>query len=141
LAEFSHPWLDGETDRQAQARRDQQDCHDLLNKAKAGTWEQVQSGLIRNPRLLDMRPESRKFALIHYAAFQFHLGALDMLLKLGADPNLKNQDGKTALELLNSERKALPIHDVKHQKMAQDCLLRLRRYDTPAGRAPLSKGI
>ncbi|CAE7674654.1 unnamed protein product [Symbiodinium sp. KB8] len=141
LAEFSHPWLDGETERQAQARRDQQDCHDLLNKAKAGTWEQVQSGLIRNPRLLDMRPESRKFALIHYAAFQFHLGALDMLLKLGADPNLKNQDGKTALELLNSERKALPIHDVKHQKMAQDCLLRLRRYDTPASRPPLSKGI
>eukprot|EP00913_Durusdinium_trenchii_P001879 g1739.t1 len=71
------------------------EVHELLSMAKAGKWLEIEKTLKRNPRLIDLRPEGRKYALIHFAAYQLHENALDILLRLGADTSVKSQDGET----------------------------------------------
>eukprot|EP00931_Biecheleriopsis_adriatica_P023344 TRINITY_DN14762_c2_g2_i1.p1 TRINITY_DN14762_c2_g2~~TRINITY_DN14762_c2_g2_i1.p1 ORF type:complete len:1192 (-),score=243.16 TRINITY_DN14762_c2_g2_i1:140-3634(-) len=150
LADFAHPWLDGETADQAKARRDTQDSHELLNKAKVMKWEDINAVLKTQPHLVDMRPDGRKFALIHYAAFQYNDAALGLLLHRGANPHLQNQDGLTAADvaragyevLQKQEKEARLRHLVldpvvrREMNRAEKCLMRLKEACARSGGAP-----
>jgi len=155
LEDYAHPWIEGETEEQEKDRMDLQECHDLLTLAKDMRWADVERVLKRHPRLVDMRPDGRKFALIHFAAHQFHLKALEIVLHAGADTNTKSQDGHTAKQILQAniqalekpkpgERRDEAVKRLEHKNMAENCLLRLARHDggthRGAGGAPRAAG-
>eukprot|EP00930_Biecheleria_cincta_P074836 TRINITY_DN6204_c1_g1_i1.p1 TRINITY_DN6204_c1_g1~~TRINITY_DN6204_c1_g1_i1.p1 ORF type:complete len:1100 (-),score=172.77 TRINITY_DN6204_c1_g1_i1:533-3811(-) len=126
LADFAHPWLEGgETDAAARERRAIQESHTLLNKAKGGKWQEIDDTLARQPDLVDRRPDGRQYALLHYAAYQLKEVCIDMLLKHGADPLLRNLDGDTPADIIKSVMRSSPS-PVERDK-CQQCLLCLAR--------------
>jgi len=151
LEDFSHPWLDGETEDQEKDRLEIQEVHDLLSLAKGTKWAEVDRVLKRNPKLVDMRPEGRKYALIHFAAHQLHEKALEIVLKAGADIKAKSQDGYTARQILQANVQALDkvklgetteerLRRYDEKRMAQHCLALLDRHERGAGGSGLGVG-
>lgn len=151
LEDFSHPWLDGETEDQEKDRLEIQEVHDLLSLAKGTKWAEVDRVLKRNPKLVDMRPEGRKYALIHFAAHQLHEKALEIVLKAGADIKAKSQDGYTARHILQANVQALDkvklgetteerLRRYDEKRMAQHCLALLDRHERGAGGSGLGVG-
>ncbi|CAE8662768.1 unnamed protein product [Polarella glacialis] len=130
LAEFSHPWRQpgGESEQQAEERRETQQSHLVLNLAKAEDWEKVRKTLLQQPQLVDLRPANRTCALIHYAAFQLSTSTLDMLLTdFGADPLLQTKDGQTPLEMIKTALKTEVNMSATDRRRAENAMLRLGR--------------
>eukprot|EP01116_Phalansterium_solitarium_P011271 TRINITY_DN268_c0_g2_i1.p1 TRINITY_DN268_c0_g2~~TRINITY_DN268_c0_g2_i1.p1 ORF type:complete len:447 (-),score=121.50 TRINITY_DN268_c0_g2_i1:439-1779(-) len=82
---------------------------DLINLAREGRFHEVVQLMLRLPiekvkPLLDERPDHRRYALIHQAAWWGHVPTLKLMLDLGADVNLKalpvdDHGPETALEI------------------------------------------
>eukprot|EP01046_Picozoa_sp_COSAG06_P050481 COSAG06_NODE_8006_length_2305_cov_8.946510_2_plen_93_part_00 len=68
-----------------------------------GSYEAAEA-LCAHGAELDTRSDSQKTPL-HFAAANGHTKICEMLLALGADPSLKNKDGKTALDEARRGRK------------------------------------
>jgi len=101
LASFAHPWLEGETAEEAKKRKDIQSSHELLNYAKSGNWAGIYKAVKDQPDLVNVRPDVRRFALIHYACFQIGHEQVQFLIDCGADPKLLTNDGMTPVDVLS----------------------------------------
>jgi len=81
--------------------------HELLNLAKtakadtAANWDLIFAKLTLMPDIVNLRPESRDFGLIHFAVHQLrHVPAERLLLEFKADVHLKTREGHTCVELV-----------------------------------------
>jgi len=104
LREFSHPKMGTKSKEQA----DMEIVHELLNMGKAGNWDRVKRLLAAHPRLVNCRPQSRTFALVHFAAAQVHFSILEWLVMAGADLTLKTKDGQSVEQVLHQSMSASP---------------------------------
>tara|TARA_Y100000748_G_scaffold283915_1_gene265312 strand:- start:2749 stop:4740 length:1992 start_codon:yes stop_codon:yes gene_type:complete len=88
----------------------QTDANLLLDSAKQGRWNIVELIVASQPDLVNVRPEPRRFNLIHHAVHQGDSTRTEWLLNAGADPSLCTSDGITCREL--AERVAPALVDL-----------------------------
>lgn len=88
----------------------QTDANLLLDSAKQGRWNIVELIISSQPNLVNVRPEPRRFNLIHHAVHQGDTTRVEWLLKMGADPSLCTSDGITCQKL--AERVAPALVDL-----------------------------
>jgi hypothetical protein len=101
LADFAHPWKEGETAQEAKLRKIMQRAHEMLTMAKDGHWINVFAEIKKTPDIVNIRPETRRFGVLHYACYQVRHNEVERLVnEFNADVNLRTQDGHTPLEVL-----------------------------------------
>ena len=79
--------------------------HTFLDLAKSHDWASVREALTAEPSLVNVAPGGRWSAL-HQAGLSGNPGAVEMLLRFGADPTARANDGgtlKTAREVAASD--------------------------------------
>lgn len=85
----------------------QTDANLLLDSAKQGRWNIVELIISSQPNLVNVRPEPRRFNLIHHAVHQGDTTRVEWLLKAGADLSLCTSDGITCHKLAEHVAPAL----------------------------------
>jgi ankyrin repeat protein len=86
----------------------------LLEACKKGSYWDVNKAIEEGANVNCLSDNG--FTPIHYATMLFHYDLITLLVNKGADINLKNKEGKTALELffeLKSMRESLMIKLLK----------------------------
>lgn len=83
------------------------DANLLLDSAKLGRWNIVELIISSQPNLVNVRPEPRRFNLIHHAVHQGDSARVEWLLNAGADPSLCTSDGITCRKLAEQFAPAL----------------------------------
>jgi len=84
--------------------------HELLNLAKSVSWDNIFSVLKEKPDIVNLRPESRDFGLIHFAVFNLrHEQAERLLTEFKADIHAKTRDGRTPLSLIEESISKQPL--------------------------------
>eukprot|EP00746_Dinoflagellata_sp_MGD_P011688 gnl/MRDRNA2_/MRDRNA2_124620_c0_seq1.p1 gnl/MRDRNA2_/MRDRNA2_124620_c0~~gnl/MRDRNA2_/MRDRNA2_124620_c0_seq1.p1 ORF type:complete len:348 (-),score=43.90 gnl/MRDRNA2_/MRDRNA2_124620_c0_seq1:87-1130(-) len=80
-------------------------AHKLLDHAKAGHWKLVAQIVNSSDgrKVINSMPSGR-WGAIHQAAFWGHKDAVKMLLQAGADPQMRNRNGDTALQVALSKK-------------------------------------
>eukprot|EP00928_Gymnodinium_smaydae_P039344 TRINITY_DN26896_c0_g1_i1.p1 TRINITY_DN26896_c0_g1~~TRINITY_DN26896_c0_g1_i1.p1 ORF type:complete len:1045 (+),score=195.32 TRINITY_DN26896_c0_g1_i1:159-3293(+) len=126
--EYDHPWRDkAETTEEKRLRELTQTTHELLNRAKDMNWDSVKADVRARPELINMRPETRQFALIHYAAYQVRKAELEWLLGRGADLSLRTRDGRNVEEVLHEGIRANPPQTAAHKQYDDDLAAYMRQ--------------
>ena len=83
------------------------DANLLLDSAKESRWNIVELIIGSQPNLVNVRPEPRRFNLIHHAVHQGDSTRVEWLLNAGADPSMSTSDGISCRELAEQTAPAL----------------------------------
>eukprot|EP01044_Picomonas_judraskeda_P017425 COSAG03_NODE_3277_length_2107_cov_347.025398_1_plen_557_part_01 len=107
--------------------------HEFLDHAKAKNWSAVRAMLIKNYMLINATPGGPRSAdvrwsALHQAARAQSAEAVQMLLRFGADPLLRNRNGHTARDLTRNRA----VTDLLYRAETQAA-----RGSSPALRSPV----
>jgi hypothetical protein len=84
--------------------------HELHNLAKAVNWDGIFEVLKDKPDIVNIRPDTRDFGLIHFAVFNLrHDQAERLLTEFKADIHLKTKEGKNCLALIEESLTKQPL--------------------------------
>ena len=67
--------------------------------AVTGDLDQIRALVADNPNIVGAVDEETGMTPLHYAVIGFQKGAVALLLSMGANPNVKDKDGRTPLEM------------------------------------------
>ena len=74
----------------------------ILDAAKKGRWNIVDLILNEEPQLINIRPNPRRFNLIHHAIYQNNICQVENLINRGADTSIATRDGIDCKSLASS---------------------------------------
>lgn len=94
--DYAHPWLDGHLPAQSKDKEEAEQIHEILSLAKTGDWRKVKRKLRDHPQWVNVRPPVRQYGLVHHAAWQLQMDAMETLyIEFSADLSLRTKDGKS----------------------------------------------
>lgn len=74
---------------------------------------------------LDVRDPEYGYTALHNAVMNLDIETIKILLELGANPNIKNDDGLTALDLAHHR---YDNKEIKYKKLKEDIIKLLKKY-------------
>jgi len=78
------------------------EAHKLIDRAKAGRWDDLFKALDKKKELVNVRPDVREYSILQQAAFYGKADVVETLIsKYGADPLQRTKSGRSLIDVAN----------------------------------------